>query len=218
MIQMVTKCLVVDDHKLVAASLILTLQNEFPELEISHVGTVRDAIDFIGQYEGESTCLILLDMVLPDQNGIAVLAHLRKLKQLAKFPCIVMSGMANPGNINLCKKEGAYGFISKSDEAVIFVEAVRNVLSGRPYFPISEERPEKNFLEKSMRLTPRQRKTLDLVVQGCMNKVIADELAVNQKSAENYVCELLTLFSVNTRTELVRDALNCGYVIGHKKT
>jgi DNA-binding NarL/FixJ family response regulator len=209
-------CLIVEDHKLVSDSLVMALESKFPDFEFTHVFNSRDAIEFIERNRGVDCCMVILDLGLVDQHGITVLMHLKKEKLTNRFLCLVMSGMENQGNVNLCKKEGARGFISKADDADTLIDAVRLIRDGGDYFPPFPYEHAGNFLETAVKLVPHLQKTLDLVLQGCMTKVIASELNLTVGSAENNVNRLLPLFSVKTRAELIREAHKCGYIPQYK--
>lgn len=212
------KCLIVEDHKLVSESLVMTLTSVFPDFEYVQVASVHEAIDFIESSKGSQTCLVLLDMVLPDKNGVTVLQHIHHARLQEQFPCIVMSGMENQGNVDLCKKNSARGFVSKSGPANELIDAVNTVLEGGIYFPTCSYSETGNFLEVATHLAPHLQKTLDLVIQGLRSKSIADELDISPKTVENNVNKLHILFSVTTRAELIRQAQVCGYVPQYKST
>jgi DNA-binding NarL/FixJ family response regulator len=203
---------------MVSEGLAITLKSAFPDLECKQRGTAREAIEFIESEKDKQHCLVLLDMVLPDKNGITVLQHIYDANLHEKFPCIVMSGTENQGNVELCKKYLARGFVPKSGHANELIDAVGTVLKGGVYFSEDRYGEPGNFLEIATHLVPHLQKTLDLVLQGLRSKNIADELGISQKTVENNVNRLHTLFSVTTRAELIRQAQDCGYVPQYKNT
>jgi DNA-binding NarL/FixJ family response regulator len=187
-------------------------QTDFPGSVIACATTVSKAIELIEAQRDEPFDLILLDLVLPDANGIAVLKHLQTIERGASALCIVISGVNDNETIGLCKKLGARGYICKTEDFTLFANAVRAVLDGGEYFHVGARNTQGHFLDIADRLTNRQRDVLDLVLAGYSNKKIACELDLNYGTVKNYIHELLNVFSVNTRLEIATKANLSGYV------
>jgi len=211
------RCLVVDDHSFISAGVTSLLKMDFPDCEVTAVSTVRGAIHYINSKNDGLVTLVCLDLVLPDDSGIAVLKHIQSLNLCASFLCIVISGVDDKETVALCKKMGAKGYIGKAQDPNLLSHAIRIVLDGGMYFCDEESRSHKgnsqgDFLAKATRLTNRERDVLDLVLSGYSNKKIADELGLSYGTVKNRIHDLLKEFSMNTRLELATSARSSGYV------
>jgi DNA-binding NarL/FixJ family response regulator len=214
---MYMRCIVVDDHSFISAGVTGLLKLDFPGCEVAAASTVREAINFINVHNDGVITMVFLDLVLPDESGIAVLKHIQKLNLDATFLCIVISSIEDQETISLCKKLGAKGYIGKAQDPTLLSHAIRIVLDGGAYFCDEETNKNKkytqgDFLEKAMRLTNRERDVLDLVLAGYSNKKIADELALSYGTIKNRIHDLLKEFSVNTRLEIATMSRSSGYV------
>jgi DNA-binding NarL/FixJ family response regulator len=211
------RCIVIDDHSFISAGVTSLLKMDLPGCEVAAVSTVRDAIEYINSHDDGTPALVFLDLVLPDESGIAVLKHIQSANLGATFMCIVVSGIDDQETITLCKKLGARGYIGKTQDPSQLSHAIRVVLEGGMYFidevsNSAQANVHGDFLDKAMRLTNRERDVLDLLLAGYSNKKIADELNLSYGTIKNRIHDLLKEFSVNTRLEIATIARNSGYV------
>ncbi len=125
------KILVVDDHTLIRDALrgvIDELVDDATVLEASDCGQATQLIR-----EHPDLRLILLDLNLPDRDGFAFLADLRR--RHAPISLVVLSGFHDRRNVIRALELGALGFIPKSSPREVMVSALRLVLSGGIYIP-----------------------------------------------------------------------------------
>jgi DNA-binding NarL/FixJ family response regulator len=211
------RCIVIDDHSFISAGLTSLLKMDLPGCEVTTMSTVRDAVSYIDAHNDGSTALVFLDLVLPDESGIAVLKHIQNAGLGDRFLSIVVSGIGDQETISLCRKLGAKGYIGKTQDPSQLSHAIRIVLEGGTCF-IDEESDANqanvhgDFLGKAMRLTNRERDVLDLLLAGYSNKKIADELNLSYGTIKNRIHDLLKEFNVNTRLEIATIARSSGYV------
>ncbi|MGZ4992045.1 MAG: LuxR C-terminal-related transcriptional regulator [Methylobacter sp.] len=170
--------------------------------------------------------LVLLDIQLPGKDGLAGVAELRK-----EFPnlCVAMfSGLDDRELVFEALRLGAMGFIVKSVSRQAFVEALRDVLSGRVYLPPSVVGPQAVGLSEEtgsagirpvsdpadLGLTPREFEVLGWLVQGLCNKEIARKLGIEEQTVKNHLRPIFQKFAVARRTELLVKVFEKGIVFG----
>ena len=125
------KVLIVDDHVLIREALHAVLKQLKPETVILEASDSRQAMRLV---EGHPDLdLILLDVNLPDRDGFSVLGELRD--RYATIAIIVLSALDDQDTVKRAFKLGALGFIPKTTEREVILNAIRLVLSGGIYIP-----------------------------------------------------------------------------------
>ena len=157
--------------------------------------------------------LILLDLNLPDRDGLTVLADLRK--RYATISIVVLSAFADRDNVLRALDLGAFGFIPKSASRDVMTNALRLVFSGGVYIPPEAIAPAEARTSASppaaasaatpadLGLTARQVEVLALMMQGKSNKAISRILDVAEPTVKHHVSAILKALKVMSRTEAV---------------
>jgi DNA-binding NarL/FixJ family response regulator len=219
--------LLIDDHFCAREGVACLLKQIFPELQVFEAESFEQGLAIAGT---EQINLVLLDIQLPGKSGLAGLVELR-----CEFPnlCVVMfSGLDDRELVFDALRLGATGFITKSLSRQEFVEALRDVLSGRVYLPASVLRPQTIQGEKlsekestgvgirpvsnpsSVGLTPREFEVLGWLVQGKSNKEIARNLGIEEQTVKNHLRPIFQKFGVARRAELLVKVFELGIVFG----
>jgi two-component system, NarL family, nitrate/nitrite response regulator NarL len=215
--------LLIDDHFCAREGLTRLLQQMFPVITVFEAECVEDGLKIA---RATPLNLVLLDIQLPGKDGREGLSELRQA-----FPslCVVMfSGLDDRDLVFECLRLGAMGFVPKTISRQAFMEALRDVLSGRPYLPASAvggraAQPKTSSLQSGIRpisnpadfgLTPREFEVLAWVVQGKCNKEIARSLGIGEQTVKNHLRPIFLQFGVTRRTELVVKAYEQGIVFG----
>jgi DNA-binding NarL/FixJ family response regulator len=203
------KFLIVDDHKLFSEGLSTLLADIYTEPQFTCVSSGLGAIDVLGQ--DTSFDLVLLDLRLPDMDGIEVL----KKMEIAQFltPTAIISATSNYQEIYAALKAGALGFIHKSIDRDELEKAINTILSGEKYLSdlsggaTDEDRPLSGGGEI---LTRRQREVLTLLAEGLLNKQIAERLGTSEHTIKIHVSAIMKKLGVRTRTACVNQAMRLG--------
>ncbi|MEO9898210.1 MAG: response regulator transcription factor [Paracoccaceae bacterium] len=211
--------LIVDDHILIRDALKGVLGTFENVTQIDDVATASEAEHRLS--EGLSVDLILLDLALPDKDGLTLLKSIR-----AAYPAtsvVVLSGTEDPRDMVSSLEAGAAGFIPKSATKEVMQAALTLVFSGGIYVPheilkrpASGARPmQKPSIEtkpaaRSLGLTDRQIEVLQLMLQGMSNKAICRTLDIAEATVKNHVTAILRALNVSNRTEAVVAAASLG--------
>lgn len=203
------KVLIVDDHALIREALHAVLKQLKREAVIFEASNSRQAMHIVEEHPDIS--LILLDINLPDRDGFSVLRELRD--RYATIAIIILSSSDDQDTVKRAFKLGALGFIPKTTEREVMLNAIKLVFSGGTYVPseILEETTSprlanklvKRDLLKGLGLTDRQIEVLALLMKGNSNKVIAKTLNMAVPTVKNHITVVLKALNVTSRTEAV---------------
>jgi DNA-binding NarL/FixJ family response regulator len=207
------KILVIDDHVLIRQAMQGVLKKLRRDAVVLEAPNYKQALQVIANHPDIS--LILLDLTLPDRDGFSVLAELRD-----RYPAIsivILSAVQDPANVKKALDMGALGYIPKSAQGDVILNALRLVISGGIYIPpeILAREEVSNFAPRSpggdqsqvspadVGLTDRQLDVLALVIQGKNNKTICRILNLAEPTVKNHVSAILRALKVSNRTEAV---------------
>jgi two-component system, NarL family, response regulator NreC len=198
----------VDDHAVVRSGLRLLLDAQD---DIDVVGEAGNAKDAVFRARALKPDVILLDIVMPGENGIEALPKL--LKEAPGTRVLVLSMQDDPSYVREAFAAGASGYVLKEavDEEV--VSAVREIASGGSYVHpalgarmIAAEAEERAAAEADP-LSEREREILRLLALGHTNQEIARQLYISVRTAESHRAHIMQKLRLSTRAELVRYAL-----------
>jgi DNA-binding NarL/FixJ family response regulator len=203
------KVLLVDDHALIRDALRGVVKELAQDATVLEASDSRQAMRIIEAHP--DLHLILLDLNLPDRDGFAVLADLRK--QHATVSVVVLSAFHDRANVLKALDLGALGFIPKSSPREVMVNALRLVFSGGIYIPPealvraepkeAKLAPQRPVSPADLGLTERQVEVLALMMQGKSNKAISRLLDVAEPTVKHHVTAVLKALNVTNRTEAV---------------
>jgi DNA-binding NarL/FixJ family response regulator len=207
------KFLVVDDHALIRDAMRGVLKELKDEAIVLEAASGRQAMDLIPKHS--DLALILLDLQLPDGDGIRVLGELREL--YPAISVVMLSAFNDRDNVIRALDNGALGFIPKTDSREVLLGALRLILAGGTYIPpevlasgptalaASPGKPAatKRPSPAELGLTERQVDVLALMMQGKSNKLICRALDLAEPTVKNHVSAILRALGVTNRTEAV---------------
>jgi two-component system, NarL family, response regulator NreC len=206
-----TRVLIVDDHAVVRAGLKLLVDGQTDLETVGEAGTARDAI-----FESRSLKpdIVLLDVVMPDQNGIEIVPQL--LKETPESKVLVLSMQDEPRYVREAFEAGASGYVLKEAADSELVAAIREVAGGGRYVHpelgarlVAAESEERKRAEDDP-LSDREREVLRLLALGHTNQEIAKQLYISVRTAETHRAHIMQKLRLQSRAELVRYALDQG--------
>ncbi|VAW63824.1 Two-component transcriptional response regulator, LuxR family [hydrothermal vent metagenome] len=205
---MTKKILIADDHPLVREGIKHVLEKIDDEQLILQASNFSDAEKITNQENDFD--LILLDLNMPQMNGVASLIKLRQ--QLPSTPIVIISASDDISDIRGAINNGANGYIHKSSSNEVMLNALLLVLSGGLYLP-----PQWNVsTEKNITpLTHRQKQVVALLAVGKANKEIAKEFSISDKTVKAHLSEIFKRLEVSNRTQAVHQARQLGVLTGY---
>lgn len=202
----VIRILIVDDHFMVRLGLASSL-NDVSDLQV--VGEASTAAEALTVFQELQPDVTLMDIQLPDSDGISAIRAIRKDFVSARI--LVLSVNHSEESIYQAVKAGAMGFLPKSIEPSELVEAIRSIHQGENCFPpdIVASMTER---ESRPALTAREQQVVQLLVNGLSNKEIAKMLGISPRTAKLHVGNVLRKMDVFDRTQAVTAAIQRGLV------
>jgi DNA-binding NarL/FixJ family response regulator len=218
------KFLVVDDHALIREAMRGVLKELRGDATVLEAASAGQATDLLEQHP--DLALILLDLKLPDRDGIAMLGELRE-----RYPAtsvVMLSAFNDRENVLRALDNGALGFIPKTDSREVLLGALRLILAGGTYIPPNvlarggpaagaapdKPAPQKRPSPVELGLTERQVEVLALMMQGKSNKLICRALDLAEPTVKNHVSAILKALGVTNRTEAVLAVAAFGWELG----
>ena len=211
------KVLLVDDHALFREGVSLLLRRLEPESEIVEAGSLAEAR--VRLESGGEVDLVLLDLGLPDGDGLSAIESLRA--KSPGTPLVVLSANDDRAAVLQAIEAGAMGYVTKHSASAVLLEALETVLQGGVVLPPSA------FLRgpadrgagvadgtSDLGLTDRQLDVLRLILQGLPAKQIASALDISPSTVKAHTTAVLRALNVTTRTQVVVEASRRGIQIG----
>ncbi|MCA0870069.1 response regulator transcription factor [Seohaeicola saemankumensis] len=196
--------LIVDDHPLFCDALSMTLQAVSDIRQIRTASCLEDALAALG--DGAAPDLVVLDLNLPDANGLSGLMRLRKA---TRAPIVVVSSMADNQVLSSVLHAGAAGFIPKHSQREVFRAAMDTLRRGDRFIPAGYVLlPEKDLAHSDAgsrlaSLTNQQTRILQLICEGKLNKQIAYDLSIAETTVKAHVTAIMRKLGVQSRTQAV---------------
>jgi two-component system, NarL family, invasion response regulator UvrY len=205
-----SRILIADDHAVVRAGYRQFLEAEPGVTEIGEAATGQAALDMLGQSDWQ---LLLLDIHMPDRDGIAVLREV-----IAAHPqvrVLIMSGLPENQYARIVLRAGASGYLSKSVDPQELLKAVRALIAGRRYVSASLAQSMADDLQFSRdpsrplheRLSGRELQIFLKIAKGLGISAIADELTLSVKTVSTYRSRILEKMSFSSNADIVGYAL-----------
>jgi DNA-binding NarL/FixJ family response regulator len=197
------KILVVDDHPLICEALARLLPQLGAGIEVCSASDAAEATAALDNDPDIS--LVLLDLALPGTRGLDFLGDLKL--DYPGVPIIVHSATHDEATVMAALGAGAHGFVPKTADAGLLLDAVRKVMDGGVYLaPDIAPMPEGDgvhILSDALGLTARQNDVLKLLVQGKPNKLICRDLQLSEGTVKVHVSAILKALRVHSRTEAI---------------
>lgn len=217
------RVLLIDDHSLVRKGLEVMLQSRGIEIAAS-VDSGKEGIE---QAKLLKPDIILLDVQMPEMNGLETLAQLRN--ENIDIPVLMLTMSRDESDLQGALKNGAQGYLLKDMEPEDLVPALNSALQGdnvvakeligsltRIVQGKTEETEEKKEATAISGLTPREHEILCHIAEGQSNKAIARSLDITDGTVKLHVKSILRKLDVHSRVEAAVIAVENG--LGRKKS
>ena len=211
---MTVRILIADDHKILREGLKSLLEKQ-PEFAV--VAEAQDGLSAISEAKKHKPDIAILDIGMPDLNGIEVTRRIRS--EMAKTRVIALSMHADRRFVMGILEAGANGYLLKDSAFAELITAVTAVAKGKMYLsPSIAETVVKNSLEKldrkdegsSVLLSGREREVLQMIAEGKSTKEIALKLFVSTKTVETHRKQIMDKLNIRTVAGLTKYAIREG--------
>ena len=208
----------VDDHPIVLKGLKALVVEQY-DMEV--IGEASDGRGALLKAKELQPDVMVLDITLPDLNGIQVMERIKEIGPQIKV--LILTVHEASGYLRQLFQIGAVGYLLKRTAGEQLVHAIRVVAAGGAYLDptlagkivaslVSHSPKKTNNNDSASRLSDREKEVLRLIALGYSNKEIAGQLGLSAKTIETYKARLIEKLGLNGRAELVRYALNQGWL------
>lgn len=204
--------LIVDDHPVLHETLGAAALRAVPEAVVHSETSLAAAIARARRLRNLG--LVLLDLGLPDCQGVESLRRFRKASP--KAPVAVVSATEDWATIRAALRAGASGYIPKTSRPKVIVAALQLIVGGGVYVPpqavaeppAPEPAARKRRARRSapIELTPRQAEVLRFLIRGLANRQIAERLEISENTVKQHLHAVFEALGVSSRTEAIAAA------------
>jgi DNA-binding NarL/FixJ family response regulator len=212
------RVLIADDHAIFREGLAALLASVD---DIDVVGEAATGRDTIEQAKSLAPDVVLLDVMMPDLNGIEAAKQILEVQAGAKIVMLTM--LEDDDSLFAAMRAGARGYVLKGANKAEVLQTLRAVADGHASFgPVMATRlttffqnlepvpPEGNAPIVFPELTEREREVLDLIAAGSNNQAIADQLHISLKTVSNHISNIFDKLQVADRAQAIIRAREVG--------
>jgi NarL family two-component system response regulator LiaR len=206
------RVLLVEDQAVVREGLAAIL-SYVPDIEV--VGQAKDGIEAVEMVTETKPDVILLDLVMPRQDGLTTIPLIKE--KLPEAHILVLTSFADNERVYQAIKFGAQGYMLKDATHTQLIQGIRDVALGQatlyPSIAMRVIRELNNPTEQMYTtepLTPRELETLRLISSGLSNQEIGQKLFVQESTVAKYVSNILDKLHLANRTQAALYAVRKG--------
>lgn len=208
------KLLLVDDHGLFRGGLRLLLAALQQDLIILEADCCHAAMAHMQQHADIHLCLV--DLHLRNEDGISMLEVLKSHRP--EIIAVVVSSDESPTTIYAALDAGAMGYVPKSVNPSVMVQALRLVLEGGIYLPSTliefKSQDKRAVLSGTAAMTLRQQEVLQGLLRGWPNKTISRHLDISENTLKGHLAAIYRILEVKSRSQAVIAAARHGFKAG----
>ncbi len=196
---------VIDDHPMIRKGLQSEIENDLTLKFIGSASSIKDALPIIGF---KAVDVLVVDISLKDENGLLEFTNIRKKQPNLKI--IFFTIHRDWEYLQKAAMLGADGYLLKSDSADRILGAIKDVFKGKKIFPEEVAQYLPNFevsktLAKNLStLTKREKEILNHIMEGKLNREIAEILDLSVRTVETHRASILQKLDVKSSIELAK--------------
>jgi len=176
------------------------------------VGTYQNAEQTLGNIEKDNPDVLLLDINLPDINGIDLSKQL--LKNNPELKIIALTNFEDITFVKRMLKNGVHGYLLKNTDKLELVEAMKTVLSGKLFLQediharlLNQEAPKENDNGLTPNLTRREHDVLVAISEELTSKQISEKLFISPKTVETHRMNIMNKLGAKNSVGIVKIAI-----------
>lgn len=204
------RVIISDDQKIIREGLKFIIEQD-EEIEV--IGLASNGNEVLQLCKNNNADLILLDIVMPELDGIDTTKILKEKYQNIKI--IILTTFNEEELVTKALKNGADGYILKDIDSEELIYVIKNTLKGLKIFHDNVfdkivykiDNPKKTDKLK-LNLSEKELEIVKLIVYGKSNKEIASDLNLNEGTIKNTVSSILSKLNLDSRTQLAVFAVN----------
>ena len=215
------RVLVVDDHRLFRDGLTALLDGATDTVVVGQAATGAEAVERIEEFQPD---VVLMDVMMPDMNGIEATRRLRA--DHPEIQVVMLTMLEDDDSLFAAMCAGAHGYILKGADKADVLRTVSAVASGEALFGQAIAKRLTNFFQhakgKGMSVSPfpeltdREREVLDLIAEGVDNTQIASRLYISSKTVSNHTSNIFAKLHLADRSKAIVTAREAGLGRGLK--
>lgn len=201
------KILIVDDHPMMRDALQMAFTGE---TDLQVIGEAEDAIEALKLLETLTPDIILMDLLMPNMNGLEAIAKIVESNPQARI--LVLSSMEDEERVVSAIQAGALGYFPKTAPRSYLLEAIHKVADGIPYMPagitlklfqgLRRIKAVPNTAEQ-LPLTTRQQEILMLMSEGKTDEEIGKTLYLQESTVRAHIHHILQRLGLENRSQAV---------------
>ena len=193
------RLLLADDHPMIRNAIEVLLRGSGFEL-VGMAGTGEATLEAVERLQPD---ILLLDLQMPDGNGLDVLRRLKAAKSPVRI--VMLTAGIDDSALLEAKALKAHGIVLKNSDPAFLLECLESVRDGRSWFDPELAKRARQLAGGATRripLAPRERQLIGFVRKGLRNREIASELGVTEGTVKVYLHAIFEKLGVGNRTEL----------------
>ena len=197
-----TRVFLLDDHEVVRRGVRELLEAEDDLEVVGEAGSVEDALARIA---ASSPHVAILDVRLPDGDGVEVCREIRSLHP--DIACIMLTSYSDDDAVYAAIMAGASGYLLKQVRGTDLIEGVRRVAGGESLLDpavtarVLDRIRQREDTDELAALSQQEQSILELIAEGLTNRQIGERMFLAEKTVKNYVSNMLGKLGMSRRTE-----------------
>ncbi|HHV64916.1 MAG TPA: response regulator transcription factor [Peptococcaceae bacterium] len=208
------KLLLVDDHTVLRSGLRMLLNSHKDIVVVGEAESGEEALEKIKELKPD---IVLLDISMPGMGGMTAL---QKIKEISEAKVLMLTMHADEEYLKEALEFGVSGYVLKQAADTELIQAIKEVANGQVHVDSglaqnlvkSMYHPSKQKNDSDSNLTDREKEVLKLIALGHTNKEIAETLMISVKTVESHKTRIMEKINCQKRSEMVRYALENGYI------